>query len=997
MIQISQNNNVYEIRSKYDPTFIEIIKSIPGRRWLPEPKVWTIPLDKLGFLMNAVVGTDYEDTLQINSQEYLGVNQTFDKTKTIPDVDISKVKFYVEDGKELYQHQKDTMKYALYRDQTGRHSGFLLGDQPGLGKAVTLDTLIPTPTGDVYMKDIKVGDEVFDETGAPTTVTAVYDHKNLKMFKVTFDDDTSVVCCEDHLWQFAKGTDGWKTWPLKKIISRSNFGPKSTLESRIRDYRIPRGGPVDFVAQPVPLDGYLLGALIGDGGMTTDSVSFSTSHKEILNEVASLLPSDVELIQHRLGSIDYRISMIHRGNVGVKCVDTSETWASVQSASEALNVDMSHILNTCSGISKKLQKQFIKLNEQRNSVVGALKELGLMGHSASQKFIPKCYLHNNQEVRWALLQGLMDTDGYAGKANHHSYSTTSEMLAYDVAYLVRSLGGLAKIIKRRSIYNHTEYDYWEVVIRMDDPTKLYRVSPKKQRAVPRNFLPRKKFKSIEFYGYAPGKCITVDSPSHLYMCGDFIVTHNTLSVMNLAMYRKATRKDKHCLVICCINTAKYNWYEDIIKHTNGEQIPYLIGTRKNRKGVESIRGSKEKLDDLLTLKKYGQKKNGEKLPYFLIINIEAIRYKEGRKYPIADRIIELINEGKINMIAVDEIHKNCSPTSNQGKQVLKIKKQTGKKLEWIPMTGTPITKSPLDCFLPFRLIDAHDYSSFYLWSQNFCVYGGFGGHEVIGYKNMPQLKSMVQDNMLRRLKKDVLDLPPKIHITEYVENTPYQQRLYAQVRGDMLAQKGVLQASMNPLAQFIRLRQVNGYPEVIDKNLSPTSKDYLSKNAKMKRILEIIDLHVSQGEKVVVYSNWVEPLRTLYRYVSKKYKTCCYTGTMSDADKEKNKRVFTTNPEYMVMLGTIGALGTSHTLTVAHVILFMDECWNATDREQAEDRCHRISATEPLMIYTLISQGTVDERVHDILYTKDGIAKYIVDDSLDFKKHPELFDLLLSE
>lgn len=605
MIQVTQNNDVYEIRSKYDPNFIEIIKSISGRRWVPEQKMWTIPKDKLGFLMNAVVGTDYENTLQIDSQEYLGVNQTFDNTKTIPDVDISNVKFYVEEGKELYQHQKDTMKYALYRDQTGRHSGFLLGDQPGLGK--------------------------------------------------------------------------------------------------------------------------------------------------------------------------------------------------------------------------------------------------------------------------------------------------------------------------------------------------------------------------------------------------------TLSVMNLALHRKLTRKDKHCLVICCINTAKYNWYEDIIKHTNGEQIPYLIGTRKNRKGVESIRGSKEKLDDLLTLKKYGQKKNGEKLPYFLIINIEAIRYKEGRKYPIADRIIELINEGKINMIAVDEIHKNCSPTSNQGKQVLKIKKQTGKKLEWIPMTGTPITKSPLDCFLPFRLIDAHDYSSFYLWSQNFCVYGGFGGHEVIGYKNMPQLKAMVQDNMLRRLKKDVLDLPPKIHITEYVENTPYQQRLYAQVRGDMLAQKGVLQASMNPLAQFIRLRQVNGYPEVIDKNLSPTSKDYLSKNAKMKRILEIIDLHVSQGEKVVVYSNWVEPLRTLYRYVSKKYKTCCYTGTMSDADKEKNKRVFTTNPEYMVMLGTIGALGTSHTLTVAHVILFMDECWNATDREQAEDRCHRISATEPLMIYTLISQGTVDERVHDILYTKDGIAKYIVDDSLDFKKHPELFDLLLSE
>ena len=97
------------------------------------------------------------------------------------------------------------------------------------------------------------------------------------------------------------------------------------------------------------------------------------------------------------------------------------------------------------------------------------------------------------------------------------------------------------------------------------------------------------------------------------------------------------------------------------------------------------------------------------------------------------------------------------------------------------------------------------------------------------------------------------------------------------------------------------------------------------------------------------------------------------------------------------MLGTIGALGTSHTLTVAHVEIFFDEPWNATDKEQAEDRCHRISATEPLMIYTMLTTGTVDDRVHNIVYTKDGIAKYIVDDDLDFKKHPELFDLLLSE
>lgn len=604
MIQVTQNGDVYEIRSKYDPKFIEIIKNVSGRRWLPESKCWTIPLDKLGFLMNAVVGTDYQDALSIQSNENIDVNATLDQTVEIPDIDISGIKLYVEEGSELYNHQKDTLRYAIARDRMKKNSGFLLGDQPGLGK--------------------------------------------------------------------------------------------------------------------------------------------------------------------------------------------------------------------------------------------------------------------------------------------------------------------------------------------------------------------------------------------------------TLSLINLAMYRKATRKDKHCLVICCVNTAKYNWYDDIIKHTNRAEIPYLLGTRKSRKGVESIRGSKEKYDDLVSMRRYS-KKEEDKLPYFLIINIEAIRYKEGRKYPIADRIVELINSGKINSIYIDEIHKNCSPHSQQGKQILKIKKQTGKKAEWIPLTGTPITKSPLDCFTPFRLIDAHNFNSFYLWSQHFCIYGGYGGHDIIGYKNIPELKEMVQGNMLRRLKSDVLDLPDKIRITEYVENTKYQERLYSQVRGDLVAQRGIIQTSMNPLAQFIRLRQVNGYPEVIDRNLKVSDKDYLAKNAKMASVLERLDEYCSQGEKVIIYSNWVEPLRTLYRFITKKYKVCCYTGTMSEEDKEKNKRIFINNPEYKVMLGTIGALGTSHTLTVSHVEFFYDEPWNATDKEQAEDRAHRISQTQPLMIHTWLTRGTVDERVHNIVYTKEGIAKYIVDNELDLHKHPEIFDLLLSE
>lgn len=602
MISVIQNDTVYEIRFKYDPEIIQIIKTVNGRQWNPERKFWTIPVDRLGFLLNAFKGTKFEQTIQIQSSENLGKNEELPITQSIPNISLKGIKLYVEDGEKLFEHQKDSIRYAINRYRLGMNSGFLLADSPGLGKS--------------------------------------------------------------------------------------------------------------------------------------------------------------------------------------------------------------------------------------------------------------------------------------------------------------------------------------------------------------------------------------------------------LSACNIALYRKSHYKFKHCLIVCCINTSKYNWYDDILKHTNGEFEPYILGSRKNRKGRIVYKDSKEKLEDLESLKKLGKK--DESLPYFLIMNIEAIRYKEGRKYPIAERIAELCNSGKINMIVIDEIHKNCSPTSQQGKQLMKIKKATESKVEWLPMTGTPITTSPLNCFLPFRLIDAHDRDSFYLWSQHYCVYGGFGGHEIIGYKNMPELKLMVQQNMLRRLKKDALDLPDKIHITEYVDNTPYQNSLYRQVRGEIAAQRGVITASMNPLAQFMKLRQVNGYPEVIDSNLK-VDGTYLSKNARMRRCLEIIEDHIANDEKVIVFSNWVEPLRTLYKFASKKWKTCVYTGTMKTEEREKHKYAFQNDPQYKLMLGTIGALGTSHTLTASHVVIFYDDCWNPTDKEQAEDRANRIGSTESETIYTLISRGTIDERVQQILYTKDGISKFIVDDDLDLKKNPELFDLLLGQ
>lgn len=499
---------------------------------------------------------------------------------------------------------------------------------------------------------------------------------------------------------------------------------------------------------------------------------------------------------------------------------------------------------------------------------------------------------------------------------------------------------------------------------------------------------------LDFMKYA------IDKQQRGYMSGFLIADDmglgKTSQSINLAIYNKKQYKFKHCLVICNINTSKYNWKNEVESATKGKMTGYILGARIKKDGTISYDGgSKPKIEDLKTGHMYGDKEC-PKLPYFLICNVESLRAKEGRKFVFVDLLIDYINSGKINMVIIDEIHKNMSPTSTQGKQILRIKKATGHNCEWIPMTGTPIVRKPTDVFLPMKLIDAHNFSSYYTWNKEFCIYGGFGGHEIIGYKNIPRVKTMLQNNMIRRLKDQVLDLPPKIYFTEYVDNTPYQAKLYESVRQATLAEAGQILKLANPMVKLLKLRQVNGSPELVDPTLK-IDKNYLKHNAKMQRMLQILeDIHEA-GEKVIIFSNWVEPLRMVYKILTQKYKVCCFTGTMSDAAREKNKQVFQNNSEYTILVGTIGAAGTTHTFTAASNIIFLDEPFNATDKSQAEDRAYRIGTKQSLKIYTLLSRDTVDDRVHEIVYEKAATSKYIVDGVIDFRNNPDLFYKLLGK
>lgn len=478
-----------------------------------------------------------------------------------------------------------------------------------------------------------------------------------------------------------------------------------------------------------------------------------------------------------------------------------------------------------------------------------------------------------------------------------------------------------------------------------------------------------------------------------FLLGDDPGLGKTNEGMNLALYNRRNNKFKHCLIICCVNSAKFNWVDDIVKHSNGKFKPYMLGSRKKRNGDIKIEmTSADKLHDIETMTVFG---TDTPAPYFLITNVESLRYKKGKNLLFADAVISQILQGNINMIIIDEIHKNMSPSSTQGKAMLRIKDKTAKKCMYLPTTGTPIINKPTDVFLPLRLIDAVNCKSYYKWCTDFCQTGGYGLTDVVGYKNIPVLRHILQSNMLRRKKEDVLDLPPIIFNDRYVLPTYYQRKLYDSIEQGAIDSIEMIRESINPLSHLLKLRQVCGSPELIDEELT-VDKEYVSKNAKLQELLVLIDEIIERGEKVIVFSNWVKSIITLYRFINEQYpnSVCQYHGELTTSQRDEEKSKFLAMPNKKILLGTIGAAGVSHTLTCASNVIFYDEPFTYADKQQAWERAYRIGTTSTVNVYTLLTLNTVEERVHDIVYRKKSISEFMVD-SIDIKNNPGLLDYLL--
>jgi phosphate starvation-inducible protein PhoH len=384
---------------------------------------------------------------------------------------------------ESYKNQKHIVAYGC----------------AGTGKAQPLYSKILTPGGWTTMSQIKIGEYVSTPDGKKSKVCGIFPQGKKHIYEIVFHDGSKTRCCLEHLWEINAPT-GWnrRKTGSKKVVNTQyviDFLREKEIRKSTTNISIDLIEPIKTENINLPLDPYLVGCLIGDGCLTTNTPKFTTKDIEILEQLQETLNENIKIKSCSGNNYDY---------------------------------------NFVDSLSRKTKV---------NSLTKSLKELGIHGKKSYEKIIPSIYINSGTEQKLNLIRGLMDTDGTVDYKNGTvSFSTTSEILAKQVQEIIWSLGGICKITSKipTYMYDGTKkvgrkcYNVW---ITVRNPKDLFTLQRKKDlcRETYDKLQYRRKIKNVNYVGEEEAQCIMIEDDKHLYITDDYIITHNTFITLYNAL------------------------------------------------------------------------------------------------------------------------------------------------------------------------------------------------------------------------------------------------------------------------------------------------------------------------------------------------------------------------------------------------------------------------------------------------------------------------------
>jgi len=367
---------------------------------------------------------------------------------------------------------------------------------------------------------------------------------------------------------------------------------------------------------------------------------------------------------------------------------------------------------------------------------------------------------------------------------------------------------------------------------------------------------------------------------------------------------------------------------------------------------------------------------GEDL-HILIMNVEAFSTKKGVEF--AAKFLRCHR----TMMAIDESTTIKNPDAKRTKHICTLGEYAGYKRI---LTGSPVTKSPLDLFKQCEFLKKEllGHVSYYTFRTRYAVMktANFGGRSVqiiTGYQHLPELSEKLKPFSYRVLKDDCLDLPEKTFIKRLVTLTPEQKKLYLQMKNLALAQMdGKMMTTATVMTQLMRLQQITcGHF---------TADDGTIKDLDSNRLSELMNLLEEVEGKIVIWAHWQRDVNRIIREITKKYgenSFVDYYGPTPMSERQENIKKFQ-DPDSPVrfFVGTTQTGGYGITLTAASTMIYYSNGYDLEKRQQSEARIDRIGQKYPMTYIDIYCEDTVDARIVKALKKKVNIASQIMGEEL---------------